>query len=104
MNKTIGPMQDQPEEGNPIRLDGCGCSAKLHVVPAEITVTSETANGTRVTLREVPCGVCARCGAPFFRSSVDHAIESICGLFKRTDLGHIERSYKDLVRRYWVHP
>ena len=92
-------MQEQP-----IRLDGCGCSAKLHVVPAEITVTAAVADGTRVTLTGVPCGLCAKCGAPFFRSSVDHAVRSIRGLFERPDLGHIERSYRDIVRRYWAHP
>lgn len=96
-------MQDQPEEGSPIRLDGCGCSARLHVVPAEIAVTTETAKGTRVTVTGVPCGVCAHCGAPFFRSSVDHAVESIRGLFRAKGLGHIARSYKEMVKRYWAH-
>ena len=96
-------MQDQPDESRPTRIDGCGCSAKLHVVPAEITVTAEVADGTRLTLTGVPCGVCAKCGAPFFRSSVDYAVRSIRGLFDRTDLGHIERSYTEMVRRYWAH-
>lgn len=96
-------MYTDSEEDRPIHhIDGCGCRAKLHVVPAEITVTTETAKGTRVTISDVPCGLCAKCGAPFFRSGVDRAVASIRRLFERPNLGHIERSYKDMVRRYWV--
>ena len=91
------------QENSPTRIDGCGCSAKLHVVPAEVTATAEIAKGTRVTLTGVPCGVCARCGAPFFRSGVDAAVRSIRGLFQRPDLGHIRRSYREMVKRYWAH-
>lgn len=85
------------------RLNGCDCTNALNIDPARISITMEVSKGTRVTLNRVPCGLCAHCDAPFFHPDVADAVDSIRGLFRAKGLGHIERSYKDMVRRYWVH-
>ena len=98
-------MQDDPQ--NPRRIhhiEGCTCGASLDIDPVRMDVTKGTADGTTVTITDVPGGICARCGAIFFHPLVTHVVGSIQGLFATPHLGEIERSYREMVRRYWVHP
>ena len=83
-------------------IEQCGC-VRLDIDPARIAITTDAADGTRITIRDVPCGVCAGCGAPIFRRSVSDAVRSIRTLLAVPGLGHVERSYSEIVQRYWAH-
>ena len=79
-------------------IEECSCT-RLDIDPARINITATPAEGTTFTLTRVPCGLCAGCGAPIFRQSVSDAVESLCSLFAVKNLGEIERSYSDMVKR-----
>lgn len=97
-------MQDDPKNSQRIHhIEGCTCGAALDIDPVRMDVTKGIAEGTIVTITDVPGGICVRCGAIFFHPLVTHAVGSIQELFATRYLGEIERSYREMVRRYWAH-